>query len=1116
MNDPSPLEAIFFAALEKGSQQERAAYLDLTCATDPELRRHVEKMLAASAQAGSFLEQPAASPAVTVAELPISEGPGTVFGPYKLLEQIGEGGFGVVFMAEQVRPVRRKVALKVLKPGMDTRQIVARFEAERQALALMDHPGIAHVFDGGETPAGRPYFVMELVRGIPITEFCDQNHCTIRERLELFSNVCQAIQHAHQKGIIHRDIKPSNIMVTLHDGTPVVKVIDFGIAKAIGQQLTDKTLFTNFALLIGTPLYMSPEQAQWSGLDIDTRSDIYSLGVLLYELLTGLTPFDEDRLRTVGYDEIRRIIREEEPPKPSTRISMLGPATTTVSAQRRSDPKRLCQCFRGELDWIVMKCLEKDRNRRYQTANSVVHDIQRYLHDEPVEACPPSAAYRFGKFARRHRAALVTETLLAAVLLLGTLVSAWQALRATSAQKLAQDRLEAAESNLHLARQAVDEMYTRVADQIAGQPHMQLFERDILKRALRYYQQFAERKSGDPAIQRETAAALIRVGKIQQTLGRNRQGRQACEEAIAALEKLAAALPTDRERLALLAETYTLHGAILNEQGISPQAEKACRMALSLGDDLAASHPGNPEYRACLVSSHLTLANLLISRPREAEHSLHAAIKLQETIVAEHLEDPRFRYSLGGCYSALGMFLARMGRLTEAENAYRQALDAFDSGRDSGLSRDRPVWAAVEFELGRLLHGSGRREAAEQSYRRAMAAAQELVRLFPHVPSYRRNLALHSSSLASFLDEDGRSDEAATLRRSARDLCENFEAEFEEESDKLHHLYTAGYILKSAGDLEAAERLLRRALPLTAKLEEEGSAEPANRQAAARTYLELGIVLQKRSRPHEAVDHFRQAVLICERLAQDYPDDSTHRYHLARQLNYLGIALRCLPEQAAAAAECHQKSIGLCDRLVAEFPDQLEYRRELVRARFGLGIVLRITGRLTAAVENFQQAQRDYRPFAGTTDELNNRVQFASISNELAWLRATCADASYRDPTEAVTSARKAVELAPERREFWNTLGVALYRAGDWPEAVTALSKSMSLRKGGDPFDWFFLAMAHWQLGEKIEGRKWYDQAVSRMERKRTNDQELIRFRAEAEELLQIKLTTPSRTSGSG
>jgi serine/threonine protein kinase len=425
-------EEIFHQALAR-SPEERAAYLEQACSCDPALRADVEALLRANVGATGFQEQPAPALVATVDAPPGSEGPGTVIGSYKLLEQIGEGGFDIVFMAEQTQPLRRKVALKVLKPCIDTRQVVARFEAERQALALMDHPNIAQVFDGGAAASGRPYFVMELVRGVPITAFCDQNHLSVRERLGLVVDVCQAVQHAHQKGVIHRDLKPNNVLVTLHDDRAVVKVIDFGVAKATGQQLTDKTLFTNFAQMVGTPLYMSPEQAQLSGLDIDTRSDIYALGVLLYELLTGATPFDKKRLKEVGYDELRRIIREEEPPRPTTRISTLGMAATTVSTQRKSDPKRLSQLCRGELDWIVMKCLEKDRKRRYETASALAADVQRYLRDEPVQACPPSAWYRFRKLARRNRRALVTVAvfLLAALVGVGALavstVLGWKA-----------------------------------------------------------------------------------------------------------------------------------------------------------------------------------------------------------------------------------------------------------------------------------------------------------------------------------------------------------------------------------------------------------------------------------------------------------------------------------------------------------------------------------------------------------------------------------------------------------------------------------------------------------------------------------------------------------------
>ncbi len=444
--DSHNVRSIFDSAAELPTGSERTAYLDAACAGAPEIRQRVEALLNAYENVGSFLESPADDAAQTVAIPSRAEAIGTRIGPYKLLQQIGEGGMGTVYMAEQMEPVVRRVALKIIKPGMDSRQVIARFEAERQALALMDHPNIAKMLDAGTTDTGRPYFVMELVKGVSVIQYCDENRLDIAERLNLFVSICQAVQHAHQKGIIHRDLKPTNVLVADYDNRPVVKIIDFGVAKAVGQHLIDRTMFTEFGQIVGTIEYMSPEQAKLNQLDIDTRTDVYSLGVLLYELLTGETPLDRQRLRSAAFDEMLRIIREEEPPKPSMRLTS-SQALASIAANRHVDPKKLTTLVAGDLDWIVMRALDKERMRRYDTATGLAEDIQRYLADEPVLAHRPTRAYRLRKFIRRNKLGVLAGAAVVAALAIGLVASTFFATAASREAKRATAALAQAEIN---------------------------------------------------------------------------------------------------------------------------------------------------------------------------------------------------------------------------------------------------------------------------------------------------------------------------------------------------------------------------------------------------------------------------------------------------------------------------------------------------------------------------------------------------------------------------------------------------------------------------------------------------------------------------------------------
>jgi serine/threonine protein kinase/Tfp pilus assembly protein PilF len=739
------IETILARAVEITAPGERQAFVERACAGDAELQRRVERLVERHFQAGSFLEQPAVDlaaegPTVTQHSGP-AYGPGTVLGPYRLLELLGEGGMGLVYVAEQERPLRRRVALKLIKPGMDSQQVVARFEAERQALALMDHPHIARVHDGGTTPEGRPYFVMELVRGTPITDYCDAHRLTTRRRLELFLDVCHAVQHAHQKGVIHRDLKPSNVLVSHHDVRAVVKVIDFGVAKATGQRLTDRSLYTGFAQMIGTPLYMSPEQAGLSDLDVDTRSDVYSLGVLLYKLLTATTPFDQETLEKVSYDEMRRMIREDEPPRPSTRLSTLkAEHLSTVADRRGAQPRNLSMQLRGELDWVVMKALEKDRNRRYESASAFAADVRHYLDDEPVQACPPSAAYRLRKYVRRHKAGLTGAACSLFVLVVAG-AALWRDLgQRAAAEASVQVALERADSLLQQERwQAASVVLTLAREQMEGRRLGSLLQRveqslrdvDMLMNleearvqmsvsnvGTRFDYAGADRlytkafrgygldmKAMDPA----AAAQRVRSSAIRDSLtaalehwtlclGWNSEGGKALQ----AVLRLADGDPW-RQRLhdALnRADQGALQEIARQQNTLSKSPEGLFTLAVSLGDSghWAAADPLLRQAQALHPANfwiNFELATALISKkptePEQAARFYQAALALRPESALAHLR--------------LGRALRAADRLAEAESEYRKAIAL------------KPEFSEAHFDLGNVLMDQGKLAEAQSEVR---------------------------------------------------------------------------------------------------------------------------------------------------------------------------------------------------------------------------------------------------------------------------------------------------------------------------------------------------------------------------------------------------------------
>ncbi|MFO0915119.1 MAG: serine/threonine-protein kinase [Pirellulales bacterium] len=774
MDPTSPQESIFYDALQLADAAARDEYLSAACGADVKLRQRVEALLSAYA-VGDFLEVPAPELGATQAFAPINESAGDMIGPYKLLEQIGEGGMGLVYMAEQSQPIRRRVALKIIKPGLDTRSVIARFEAERQALALMEHPNIAHVYDSGATASGRPYFAMELVRGSPITDYCRERGLDLRERLRLFIEVCQAVQHAHQKGIIHRDLKPTNILVRQNDTIPVPKIIDFGIAKATASQpLTDKTLFTAFSQIVGTPLYMSPEQADLGNQDIDTRSDVYSLGVVLYELLTGTTPFDADRLSKAGPDEMRRIIREEEPQKPSTRATTIAAAADTKTTSPLTDPAVAVWYLRGDLDWIVMKALEKDRSRRYESANSLAVDLNRYLNSEPVSAGPPSAFYQFGKFARRQRGLLVVIGVIALTLVSGTAVSLWQLREANKAKSIADERAvnegiarRRAESNLRRGSEAVEILLSRFAEEhLLDQPHMEDLRRTLLTEALRLNNALLSENSGDKQAQIDAAQAYRRMAEIQDYLGNISQSAEAARNAIGLLEPLTVADPENAELLRELAKSYlVLSFALFNgEPGRPNESPGVYERLLSLNEKLLQRTPDDAKVMFAVGQACDLVATVIQSdNPERSQSLFQRSLEIGGRILRIQPRQQAYVDFHARTHWFYGRAFQNCRDYPSAKREYLAAISVLDR-----LPADTPLSSTlrksrVEFltSLANLSGSSVSPQEGADYARQAKTLAEQLIADYPVSFKFQKALFDARTVLASSLEKDGQFDAAA-------------------------------------------------------------------------------------------------------------------------------------------------------------------------------------------------------------------------------------------------------------------------------------------------------------------------------------------------------------------
>ncbi len=998
-------ETLFELALNT-PPAELPALLDRECADDPVLRKRIEKLLAAHLASDGTL---GSHPAHTLKATQDHRGTavfrasdtliGSVLsGKYKLIENIGNGGMGSVFMAQQSEPVKRLVAVKVIKAGMDSRGVLARFEAERQALAMMDHPNIAKVLDAGATEFGSPYFVMELVKGVPITKFCDDHQLTPRQRLELFIPVCEAIQHSHQKGIIHRDIKPSNVLVATYDDRAVPKVIDFGVAKATGHALTDIDLVTGFGALVGTPEYMSPEQAGFNNLDIDTRTDIYSLGVLLYELLSGHTPVDRKSMQKAAIYEILRMVRDVDAPLLSAKLSSID-TLPSVAANRKTEPRKLATQFRGELDWVLHKALEKDRSRRYSTANGLARDLQRYLSNDLVEARPPSTFYTLQKFFKRNKGQVLAASLVFLSLLAGMIGTTWGLIRAEQRREQAEKAqaeeatqrgiAEANESKAVVAKEeatrqrAIAEREKQLAiesrnralealrattgedvEKLIGEKKvLSQNERAYLEAIAKRWQLFSTQEGTDQLSRSISGEGHLRVANLWDQLGRREDALREHEQAESTYRELTQEFPDITDYAQGLATCCNHIGLVLNHLGRRVEAQAKLRDSLAINKKLTDKFPDQADYRLSLAGSYhnLALVSDELGNKTEALESYLQCLDIEEQLVRDFPDQPEYRSRLAITHSNLGVLLLSMGQHQRTQEQYDKALAIRER-----LAADFPTQTEYFVRLGasynnygNLLDTLGQTEEAVKRYRNAVAIKQKLVADYPGVPEYSSSLASAYNNLGSMLHTLGKDAEAVSVFRQSltisENLTKNFPYEPEYKQDLAATYHKMANLLREVNKLELALELSLKAIDLREALGRDFAGVPEYRKDLASSHFNRGQILRKLDRPNEAEEAYRKAQSIFTALTAEFPSVIAYVDNLAASYNSLGNLLADM-DKLELALEQYRQAMILRERLVLEYPTIPEYKIDLSAVYSNVAIKLYERDRATESLEWFSKA----------------------------------------------------------------------------------------------------------------------------------------------------------------